>query len=166
MFRQFRRKDTFELTPWSEGFRITEVQVSPKDAENGSPKLGDYVGRDLKNHKDLWLLTGEYVKENLELADGDSFHSIDELYMHRMGLTRQLTRYIPAHRSLLHSDGSKFEGMFIVTMYIEGKQCSYHYNIGYWDLFNHVETKEFADEWDDHSSYDVLDILCDTAIPK
>ena len=92
-----------------------------------------------------------------KLSDG--YHTFDELYYHRMALTARLTHFIPAHRSRKHHDGTMFAYSFIVVFYVDHIQCSYHYNLKYWDLFDHIETREFADEWDGHTPEDVTKIL-------
>jgi len=89
----------------------------------------------------------------------DGYHTFKELYEHRMALTSALTRHVKAYRSLKHNDGTMFNDMFIVMFYIADKQCSYHYSIKDWEYFNHLEIREFAEEWNGHSSDDVINTL-------
>lgn len=42
------------------------VSVSPEDAKNGHPRIGDMIARNPNNHDDQWLVTEEYFKENFE----------------------------------------------------------------------------------------------------
>ena len=48
--------------------RDTEFRVSISDADRakGSPKIGDMIARNPKNHDDQWLVANEYFKENFE----------------------------------------------------------------------------------------------------
>ena len=42
------------------------ISVSQADLENGSPKIGDMIARNPKNHKDQWLVAQQYFKDNFE----------------------------------------------------------------------------------------------------
>lgn len=44
------------------------VSISQADLENGSPKIGDMIGRNPKNHNDQWLIAEQYFKDNFENA--------------------------------------------------------------------------------------------------
>jgi hypothetical protein len=65
-FRQYRRKQIAELTPWTPGFDMTRVSVSAADKQGGSPKAGDMIARNPKNHEDRWLISKAYFEENFE----------------------------------------------------------------------------------------------------
>ena len=56
-----------DRTPHS--IRDTEfkVSVTSVDIQNGSPKIGDFVARNPKDHNDQWLVSGQYAADNLEL---------------------------------------------------------------------------------------------------
>jgi hypothetical protein len=45
------------------GFRIS---ISDPDLANGSPKLGDMIARNPKNHNDQWLVALQYFNDNFE----------------------------------------------------------------------------------------------------
>jgi len=45
------------------------VSISQADLDNGSPKIGDMIGRNPKNHKDQWLIAEKYFKDNFEQID-------------------------------------------------------------------------------------------------
>ena len=82
-FKKYRRKQVAELRPitkediyafkthnkklyvMSDSWVIT-VSISQADIDNGSPKLGDMIARNSKNHKDQWLVAKEYFEENFE----------------------------------------------------------------------------------------------------
>lgn len=66
-FKQYRRKSISEMCEWEEGMDMNRVSISETDKENGSPKLGDLIARNPKNHEDMWLVAKEYADDNLEL---------------------------------------------------------------------------------------------------
>ena len=68
-FKQYRRTQIAEMTPWVEGYNMTDVSVSVADRGNGSPKDGDMIARNPKNHDDQWLVAARYFKDNFEPAD-------------------------------------------------------------------------------------------------
>lgn len=43
------------------------VSISEPDLENGSPKIGDMIARNPKNHSDQWLVSKQYFEDNFEL---------------------------------------------------------------------------------------------------
>lgn len=72
-FTQFRRKNLSEMRPYIEGEDTAEVSISPEDLKAGSPKPGDMIARNPKNHKDQWLVAKKYFENNLEpLFEADS----------------------------------------------------------------------------------------------
>lgn len=92
----------------------------------------------------------------------DEYHSMHELYQHRMILSKALFHAYREFclKSKLHSDGTMFEGgYFIVQMNhpIIG-QISYHYKLKHWNEFNLKEAVE-AERWDGHTSLDALERL-------
>ena len=42
------------------------VSISDADLQNGSPKIGDMIARNPKNHNDQWLIAEQYFKDNFE----------------------------------------------------------------------------------------------------
>ena len=108
--------------------------------------------------------------DNLSVCDG--YHTIDELYDHRITLFIALCRAIEKQeeynngieiwRSKKHSDGElAFGGTWFVLGINkeEGKQITYHLPILKWEETNFAETLETAPEWDGHTSADVLERL-------
>lgn len=70
-FRQYRRKQIAELRPIVDGEDLTtlvaaRVSVSAEDTKAGSPKVGDMIARNPKNHDDQWLVAAAYFAENFE----------------------------------------------------------------------------------------------------
>jgi hypothetical protein len=49
-FKQYRRKQIAELRPYHPGESMEGINISPPDKEAGSPKEGDMIARDPKNH--------------------------------------------------------------------------------------------------------------------
>lgn len=65
-FKQYRRKQIAELRPWQPGDDMSRVSVSAPDREAGSPKAGDMIARNPKNHADQWLVAAAYFADNFE----------------------------------------------------------------------------------------------------
>ena len=67
MFKQYRRKQIAELRPFIEGEELSSrVSISQSDREAGSPKIGDMIARNPKNHDDQWLVAQQYFEDNFE----------------------------------------------------------------------------------------------------
>ncbi len=72
-FKQYLRTQIAEMRPvtkheedYPETILDNGISVSQPDLENGSPKLGDMVARNPKNHKDQWLVAQQYFNDNFE----------------------------------------------------------------------------------------------------
>ena len=65
-FKQYRRKQIAELRPYVAGEDMTGVNVGAEDAKAGSPKAGDMIARNPKNHDDRWLVAAAYFADNFE----------------------------------------------------------------------------------------------------
>jgi hypothetical protein len=66
-FKQYRRKQIAELRSFQEGEQLPEsVSISQVDRDNGSPKVGDMIARNPKNHDDQWLVAKQYFEDNFE----------------------------------------------------------------------------------------------------
>lgn len=63
---KYTRKGVSEMRPYIEGEAMSRVSVSVQDRANGSPKPGDMIARNPKNHDDLWLVAKNYFEDNLE----------------------------------------------------------------------------------------------------
>ncbi len=101
------------------------------------------------------------VKNTNDVSDG--YHTFGELYEHRITLYIALCREIRKNwndriwRSKIHSDGSNFEGWFILGIdKIKDGQITYHIPLERWEETEFAETLEKAPEWDGHTSQDVL----------
>lgn len=114
----------------------------------------------------------ECTDNTIEVSDG--YHTMTELYQHRIalfcalckvydGYITSLQSRVTCYKSKLHHDGTMFDDSFIVQMIVkqlDGKieQISYHIPIEYWDKFK-LMTLEHGFEWDGHSSNDVIERL-------
>jgi hypothetical protein len=66
-FRQYRRTQIAEMRPFEEGERLGfDVSISAPDIKAGSPKVGDMIARNPKNHDDMWLVAAQYFADNFE----------------------------------------------------------------------------------------------------
>ena len=66
VYKQYRRKSISEMCEWFDGMDMTGVSISEADLKAGSPKQGDMIARNPKNHNDMWLVAKAYFEENLE----------------------------------------------------------------------------------------------------
>ena len=57
-FQRYRRKQIAELRPYIEGEDVSGISISDSDKVLGSPKAGDMIARNPKNHDDQWLVAG------------------------------------------------------------------------------------------------------------
>ncbi len=68
-FKKYRRKQIAELRPYLEGESLDLVSISQEDRKAGSPKLGDMIARNPKNHADQWLVSRQYFTDNFAEYD-------------------------------------------------------------------------------------------------
>jgi hypothetical protein len=122
-------------------------------------------------------VTGEpqsatYKGEQIDVTDG--YHTMHELYEHRMALNIALFDYmyqaykrvefnvggkeLKVMKSKLHHDGTMFDGYFIVMAITLHGQISYHYHLKHWDKFEIPEV-EGTPPYDGHTSNDVIERL-------
>ena len=111
-------------------------------------------------------------KTVLHDCDCDGYHTMDELYEHRIELFIALCRVsAPAPlyvdnklwmgnlcwRSKLHSDDTSYDGWFVLGIGKDkGKQITYHLPLDRWDDTNFAEILDRAPEYDGHTAEDVL----------
>jgi hypothetical protein len=108
----------------------------------------------------------EFDQNNFDVSD--EYHTMHELYKHRMALNIALFNNLhhPRHdshrievmKSKLHHDGTMFDGYFVVMAITPIGQISYHYKLKHWNKFMIPEVDR-TPEWDGHNSYDVLERL-------
>jgi len=70
-FKQYRRTQIAELRPYQGEALSDRVSISKPDLEAGSPKIGDMIARNPKNHDDQWLIAEEYFINNFS-ENGDN----------------------------------------------------------------------------------------------
>lgn len=126
-------------------------------------------------HKILGNAMAEPLKIGVESLSqvSDGYHTIEELYDHRITLYIALCRTLVEAgensmsqyfqfpwRSKVHSDGSTMDGWFIMGIgYESGGQISYHLPLSRWDETIFAKTLDKAPAWDGHTSADVLERL-------
>lgn len=65
-FQQYRRIQIAELRPYEPGEGVEGISVAAVDRADGSPKAGDWIARNPKNHDDQWLVSAKYFADNFE----------------------------------------------------------------------------------------------------
>lgn len=115
----------------------------------------------------VWVTNEEGQNEYADTGEiSDGYHTFNELYEFRKLYNAAFFNELSAnegyhvHKSWKHSDGEDCfgGGWFIVTGYLsydKTNQVSNHYEAEDWNLFK-VEQRELADEWDGHTSGDVV----------
>lgn len=112
---------------------------------------------------DLKKVTQKHGEKSEFILDGnfeevsDEYHSMTELYSHRMLLFIALIKCNKdiSWRSRLNSDGSKWDGWFVAGIRLPSGLITYHLDERFWGLLDGIETLEKG-EWDGHTSNDVL----------
>ena len=121
------------------------ILLNPKDCTELVPTINSLIQ--------------EMENEGLNVGDiSDSYHTFNNLYHHRAILFSVICNLNSrlAWKSKFHSDGSMFDGMFIVGIDTPKGTATYHYHIDpYWEMFNVAELPK-APEWDGHTEEDVL----------
>ena len=72
-FKKYRRSQIAELREYTPGEVLDDVSISGEDARAGSPKLGDMIARNPKNHADQWLVAAKYFADNFEPIDSRNY---------------------------------------------------------------------------------------------
>jgi len=65
-YKHYRRKQGAEMRPYQVGDELNGVSISDVDRNAGSPKPGDMIARNPKNHSDKWLVAAKYFADNFE----------------------------------------------------------------------------------------------------
>lgn len=123
-----------------------------------SAATGLYTTEDFKKKMiDRWNRRVFEIPINIgDMSDG--YHTFNELYHHRAILFSVIcnTYSARAWKSKKHSDGTMYDGMFIVGIQTNEGPATYHYDIEpYWDMFN-VRELPNAPEWDGHTPDDAI----------
>ena len=106
----------------------------------------------------------------------DGYHTFDELYEHRIVLYLALCRLMafmhlrqhnPVWRSKVHSDGTEWEGWFLLGLHTrKGDQITYHLPMKHWDNTGFAKTLKKVPKFDGHTSDDVLERLMNFVTQK
>ena len=67
-WKKYKRKGLSEMRPYVVGEDVSGISISEADRLAGSPKEGDMIARNSKNHADQWLVAKKYFEDNLEPA--------------------------------------------------------------------------------------------------
>ena len=65
-YKKYRRTQIAEMRTYIPGEFLFEVSISKPDLDAGSPKAGDMIARNPKNHADKWLVAAQYFADNFE----------------------------------------------------------------------------------------------------
>lgn len=68
-YKRYRRSQIAEMADWTPEVDMTGVSISSADHAAGSPKSGDKIARNPKNHDDRWLVAAQYAADNFEPID-------------------------------------------------------------------------------------------------
>ena len=63
-FKRYRRTNISELRPYVKDEDMGSVSITGEDMLAGSPKKGDMIARNPKNHADQWLVAAKYFRDN------------------------------------------------------------------------------------------------------
>jgi hypothetical protein len=72
-FKRYRRTQIAEMRPYQpdEILDLSAISISAEDVKAGSPKVGDMIARNPKNHLDQWLVAWQYFNDNFEPTGED-----------------------------------------------------------------------------------------------
>jgi len=77
-FEQYTRTNVAEMRPYVPGETLAaNISISSEDKLKGSPKIGDMIARNPKNHEDQWLVAAEYFKDNFS-KKGETIASTEQ----------------------------------------------------------------------------------------
>lgn len=65
-FKQYRCTQIAEMRPYVHGEPRGAISITEADINAGSPKVGDMIARNPKNHADQWLIAAAYFADNFE----------------------------------------------------------------------------------------------------
>lgn len=161
---------------WSDWQKYLHSKCIPMGLPNSDGNFDRIIPADLFLHWEKQIKTlyeelsesekradRDQVDRYFHLIQKDDYHTMDELYEHRYALFIALCK--SQHRwniwrSKFHSDGTMFEGYFILGIGKEtNKQISYHLPLKLWNETDFVQTLDQAPLWDGHTSQDVLERL-------
>lgn len=131
------------------------------DADKMKEYMKVFTNKELMENEEVFEIIDEQPTVKINGNTSDGYHTFNELYHHRAILFAVICNENKdkAWKSKRHSDGTMYDGMFIVGIKTPHGDYTYHYNIEpYWNLFD-VKTLAFAPEWDGHKPEDVDRLL-------
>ena len=115
----------------------------------------DYLSEGEEQSPKCWAKTisgSEFNSDGTPNMDNvsDGYHTFGELYHHRSILFLGLCMACKdrSWKSKLHSDGTMYDGMFIVGLNTQDGPVTYHFDMKYWDIATQIPEIEKAPEWD------------------
>lgn len=69
IWRKYRRPGVTEMRPWVPADGADTFSISTADMRSGSPKAGDMIARNPKNHADRWLVNKAFFAANFAPAE-------------------------------------------------------------------------------------------------
>lgn len=91
---EYEKLDAILTSSYFEGDKLISVSISDVDKKNGSPKIGDMIARNPKDHSDQWLVDKQYFEDNFQDIDGipiQSPYNVQEsLVQLRRGILRDV----------------------------------------------------------------------------
>lgn len=91
----------------------------------------------------------------------DKYHTMDELYEHRIALFIALMRCNKENswKSKYHNDGTFYAEWFIAGIHLSSGDITYHLPTYKWAVISDIKELSYAPEWDGHTSNNVIDRL-------
>lgn len=135
---------------------FTVAEIRNQLAEMVKPHIGEVVPQGFITSAN-WMIQRLVAKvQAYEKAPGntsDGYHTFDELYRHRGILFALICADHKdiAWKTLKHSDGTMYPGMFLCGIDTPYGQATYHMNLDpFWNLIQ-VRELPAAPEWDGHT---------------
>jgi len=100
------------------------------------------------------------VGEPGEISDG--YHTFNELYEHRHALFSVICATFNGWKSMLHEDGTMFEGWFIAGVMTPKGMATYHLPMDWWGRFKATIVRR-APKWDGHTAQQVPERIASLA---
>lgn len=182
---QFVGQDDPDLTINHEGqalwvdMRFARWLLKPGDALLVSKRLGEiYIvnpgcwiltdrqgNRYRMNDEDFRIQYAQFEEMVVTGETSDGYHTFDELYSHRHALFAVLLYdyQVLAWKTWKTADGRTTDGWFIAGIDTPWGQISYHMPAAWWERLKHVREIERNEDYDGHSSADVIERLWQVA---
>jgi hypothetical protein len=144
--------------------QLPRTRISGRDREKAIKWIEEYVYF-AKDQERLTKLLAQLLADEREEAQkvtgetSDGFHTFDKLYEHRHALFAALcglASLASSWKSLLHADGTMFDGWFIAGILTPKGMATYHLPIHLWAEFP-ASIVPRAPKWDGHTPSDVVE---------